>query len=144
MARGCSLASHTCVFSNASIRLLLHITCAEQSVHNILMMLTILAGISIEGCIPLLVFCVLVSGTICLRVGMWSLQDFPFLKLACSSLMCCSSALVSLFKIILLNTLLVSDRRVIPLQLLQLNKSHFLGNFSIGPIFQSSGVFSVS
>ena len=42
------------------------------------------------------VFHSLLCSSICLRVYMWSLQGFAFLKHACSYLVCCSSALVSL------------------------------------------------
>ena len=75
---------------------------------------------------------------------MWSPQDFPFLKPACSLRNSGSRASEILSRITLLKTLLVIDNRVIPLQFLQRLRSPFFGSLTISPIFQLPGVSSVS
>ena len=66
---------------------------------------------------------------------MWSVQDFRFLNPACSSemLQCFGQPFLNSFA----KDFIVSDRRVIPFQLLELDMSPFVANFTIGPFFQS-------
>ena len=49
-----------------------------------------------------------------------------------------------MFRITLLNTLLVMDSSVIPLQLLQRLRFPFFGSLTISPVFQSTGISSSS
>ena len=49
-----------------------------------------------------------------------------------------------LSRIALLKTVLVTDSRVIPHQLLHMQGSPFFGNFTISPVFQSFGISSTS
>ena len=81
---------------------------------------------------------------ICLKVKMWSPQDFSFLKPACSLHNSGSKASEILSRITLLKTLLVIDNRVILLQFLERLRSPFFGSLTISSIFQSPSVSSVS
>ena len=75
---------------------------------------------------------------------MCSPQDLPFLNPACSLGSIGSRAVEILFRITLLNTLLVMANSVIPLQFLQRLRFPFFGSFTISPIFQSTGISSSS
>ena len=75
-----------------------------------------------------------------LRVKMWSVQPLPFRNLACSFLSTLSTAADNRFTIILQKIFLGTDSRVMPRQLLQLVRSHFLEMFTIVPLHQSSGM----
>ena len=71
---------------------------------------------------------------------MCSPQGLPFLNPACSLRIIWSRAVDILFRITLLNTLLVMDSSVIPLQLLQRLRFPFFGSLTISPVFQSTGI----
>ena len=71
---------------------------------------------------------------------MCSPQYLPFLNPACSLRSIGSRAVDILFRITLLNTLLVMDNSVIPLQFLQRFRFHFFGSLTISPVFQSTGI----
>ena len=75
---------------------------------------------------------------------MCSPQDLPFLNPACSLRSIGSRAVDILFRITLLNTLLVMDNSVIPLQFLQRLRFPFFGSLTISPVFQSTGISSSS
>ena len=75
---------------------------------------------------------------------MCSPQDLPFLNPACSLRSIGSRAVEILFRITLLNTLLVMDNSVIPLQFLQRLRFPFFGSLTISPVFQSMGISSSS
>ena len=75
---------------------------------------------------------------------MCSPQDLPFLNPACSLRSIGSRAVDILFRITLLNTLLVTDNSVIPLQFLQRLRFPFFGSLTISPVFQSTGISSSS
>ena len=79
-----------------------------------------------------------------LNVAIWSLQDLPALKPACSSLNVLFTAAFSLASSILVRTLLGLDRSWMPLQLWQSSKSPFLGSLTIWPVFHSVGISSFS
>ena len=81
---------------------------------------------------------------ICCIVKIWPPQDLPFRKPACSFAVSGSMAAEILSRITLLKTLLVTDIRVIPLQLLHILTSPFFCNLTISPIFQSLGISSSS
>ena len=81
---------------------------------------------------------------ICRNVKIWSPQDLPFRKPARSLRISGSMAAEILSRITLLKTLLVTDSRVIPLQLLHILRSPFFGNLTISPVFQSLGISSFS
>ena len=71
-------------------------------------------------------------------VAIWSMQDLPALKPACSSLNVLFTAVFSrLSSSILVRTLLGIDRSWIPLQLWQSAKSPFLGSLTLWPVFHS-------
>ena len=78
------------------------------------------------------------------NVKIWSTQDLPFRKPACSLRISGSMAAEMLSRITLPKTLLVTDSRVIPLQLLHILKSPFFDNLTISPVFQSLGIASFS
>ena len=78
---------------------------------------------------------------ICRRVNLCSPQDLPFLNPACSLRSIGSRAVDILFRITLLNTLLVMDNSVIPLQFLQRLRFPFFGSLTISPVFQIYGYF---
>ena len=71
-------------------------------------------------------------------------QDLPFLNPACSLRSIGSRAVDILFRITLLNTLLVMDSSVIPLQFLQRLRFPFFGSLTINPVFQSTDISSCS
>ncbi len=73
---------------------------------------------------------------------MCSPQDIPFLNSAGSLRRIGSRAVDILFRITLLNTLLVMDSSVIPLQFLQRLRFPFFGSLTISPVFQSTGISS--
>ena len=75
---------------------------------------------------------------------MCSTQGLPFLNPACSLRRIRSSAVDILFRITLLNTLLVMYSSVIHLQLLQRLRFNFFGSFTISPVFPSAGISSSS
>ena len=75
---------------------------------------------------------------------MCSPQDLPFLNPACSLRSIGSRAVEILFRITLLNTLLVMDNSVIPLQFLQRLRFPFFGSLTISQVFQSTGISSSS
>ena len=78
---------------------------------------------------------------------MCSPQDLPFLNPACSLHSLGSKAVECvdiLFRITLLNTLLVMDSSVIPLQCVQRLRFPFFGSLTISPVFQSMGISSSS
>ena len=77
-------------------------------------------------------------------VAMWSVHDLSWRKPACSSLSDLSRAVFSLSNIILVNTFPGMDSSMIPLQLLQDDRSPFFGSFTRWPFFQSSGTLSCS
>ena len=81
---------------------------------------------------------------ICRSVKIWSLQDLPFRKPAYSLCISGSMAVEILSRITLLKTVLVTDSRVIPLQLMHIPRSPFFGNLTISPVFQSLGISSSS
>lgn len=70
---------------------------------------------------------------------MWPEQDRSFLKPACFLQSNGSTAIENQLRITLLKTLLVTDNRLIPLQLLQWLRSSFLGSFAMNPDIQSFG-----
>ena len=71
---------------------------------------------------------------------MCSPQELPFLNPACSLRSIGSRAAYILFRITLLNTLLVMDSSVIPLQFLQRLSFPFFGSLTmISPVFPSTG-----
>ena len=72
---------------------------------------------------------------ICRRVNMCSSQDLPFLNPAYSLRSIGSRAVDILFRITLLNTLLVMYSSVIPLQFLQRLIFNFFGSLTISPVF---------
>ena len=69
-------------------------------------------------------------------------QDLPFLDPACSLRSIGSRAVAILFRITLLNTLLVMDSSVIPLQFLQGLRFPFFDSLTICPVFPSTGISS--
>ena len=74
---------------------------------------------------------------------MCSPQNLPFLNPACSlaTLRSIGSrAVYILFRITLLNTLVVMDSNVIPLQFLQRLRFPFFGSLTISPVFESTGI----
>ena len=75
---------------------------------------------------------------------MCSPQYLHFLNPACSLRSIGSRAVEILFRITLLNTLLVMDNSVIPLQFLQRLRFTFFGSLTISPVFQSTGISSSS
>ena len=77
-------------------------------------------------------------------VAMWSVHERSFLKPACSFQSVLSRAVFSLSRMILLSTFPGMDSSMIPLQLLQDDRSPFFGSFTRCPRFQSSGTFSCS
>ena len=77
-------------------------------------------------------------------VNMCSPQDLPFLNPACSLCSIGSRAVDILFMITLLNTLLVIENSVIPLQFLQRLGFPFFDSLTISPVFQSTGISSSS
>ena len=81
---------------------------------------------------------------ICRSVKIWSPQDLPFGKLACSLRISGPMAGEILSRITLLKPLLVTDDGVIPLQLLHIFGSPFFANLTISLVFQSLNVSSSS
>ena len=75
---------------------------------------------------------------------MWSVQDLSWRKPACSSHSVLSSAFFNLSSMILDNTFQGIDSSMIPLLLLQDDKSPFFGSLTRFPFFQSSGTCSWS
>ena len=75
---------------------------------------------------------------------MCSPQYLPFLNPVCSLRSIGSRAVDILFRITLLNTLLVMDSNVIPLQFLQRLRFPFFGSLTISPVFQSTDISSPS
>jgi hypothetical protein len=75
-----------------------------------------------------------------LKVNTWSQQPLPFLNPACSCLILASIAVFILLIIILLKILVGIDSKVIPLQLLQLDRSPFFGSFIIFPLDYVVGI----
>ena len=75
---------------------------------------------------------------------MCSPQDLPFLNPACSLRSIGSRAVDILFMITLLNTLLVMDNSVIPLQFLQRLRFPFFDSLKKSLVFQSTGISSSS
>ncbi|KAH3754127.1 hypothetical protein DPMN_188788 [Dreissena polymorpha] len=75
---------------------------------------------------------------------MWSMQDLPFLKPACSWRRISSTDVVMRWRMIRLKILLVRDSKVMPRQLLQFPRSPFLGSLTMVPIFHSLGASSLS
>ena len=73
---------------------------------------------------------------------MCSPQDLPFLNPACSLRSIGSRVVYILFRITLMNTLLVMDSSVIPLQFLQRLRFPFFGSITISTVFQSTGISS--
>ena len=71
-------------------------------------------------------------------------QDLPFQNPACSLRSIGSRAGDVLFSITLLNTLLVMDNSVIPLQCLQRLMFPCFDSLTISPVFQSTGISSSS
>ena len=90
------------------------------------------------------VFHSLLCSKIWRRVKMWSEQDRPGRKPACCGRRSFSRTAVSLDNTILLKTLLVRERGVMPLQLLQSPRSPFLGNLKMRPVFHASGIWPSS
>ncbi|KAH3821395.1 hypothetical protein DPMN_123301 [Dreissena polymorpha] len=74
---------------------------------------------------------------------MWSMQDLPFLKPACSWGRIPSTAVVMRWRMMRLKILLVRDSRVMPRQLLQFPRSPFLGSLTMEPVFHSLGASSL-
>ena len=81
---------------------------------------------------------------ICRRVNLCSPQDLPFLNPACSLRSIGSMAVYIMFRITLLNTLLVMDSSVIPLQFMQRPRFPFSDSLTISPVYQSTGISSSS
>ena len=75
---------------------------------------------------------------------MCSSQDLPFLNPVCYLRSIGSRAVYILFRITLLNNLLVVDSNVIPLQCLHTLRFPFFGSLTISPVFQSTGIYSPS
>ena len=75
----------------------------------------------------------------CSRLKIWSIHLHPFRKNACSCLSCWSTASEIRLMMSLARILLGTDRRVIPLQLLQLLRDPFFGIFTMTPSAQPSG-----
>ena len=75
---------------------------------------------------------------------MWSMHDFPFLKPACSWHSSLSTPVVMRWRMMRQKTLLVMNSSVMPLQLLQSEEFHIIGCFMIAPLFQASGITSLS
>ncbi|KAH3736160.1 hypothetical protein DPMN_042722 [Dreissena polymorpha] len=75
---------------------------------------------------------------------MWSMQDSPFLKPACSWRRIPSTAVMMRWRMMRLNILLVRESKVIPRQLLQFPRSPFLGSLTMVPVFHSLGASSLS
>ena len=73
------------------------------------------------------------------RVKIWSIHPRPFLKPAYSCPSCWSTASEIRLMMSLARILLGTDRRVIPIQLLQLLRAPFLGIFTMTPSVQPSG-----
>ena len=67
------------------------------------------------------------------------MHNFPFLKPACS---CCSS--LSTAVVMLQKALLVMDSSVIPFQLLHSDRFSFFRSLMIVPLFQATGITSLS
>ena len=74
------------------------------------------------------------------RAEIWSIQPFPFLNPACSSLNLLSTMWLSLLMIILARILLGMESTVIPRQLLQLFNAHFFRILIMVAWFLSSGI----
>jgi hypothetical protein len=79
---------------------------------------------------------------IILIVFILSTHERPGRNTACSFLIPFSRTSIILVKMILQNTLLATQRRLMPFQFLQFDRSPFLGIFTITPLFHSSGVVS--
>ena len=75
-------------------------------------------------------------------VAIWSMQDLPALKLACSSFNVLFTAVFSLSGSIIVRTLLGMDKSWMLLQLWQSPKSPFLGSLTIWPVFHSVWISS--
>ena len=73
------------------------------------------------------------------RVNIWSVHPLPGRKPACSLRSCWSTASSIRLMMIFVRILLGTDRRVIPLQLLQYLKAPFFAIFTMTPSVQSSG-----
>ena len=85
-----------------------------------------------------------IHGIVLESVGGCSPQDLPFPNSAGSLRRIGSGAVYILFRITLLNTLLVMDSSMIPLQFLQRPRCPFFGSLKISPVFQSTGISSSS
>ncbi|KAH3782005.1 hypothetical protein DPMN_159916 [Dreissena polymorpha] len=75
---------------------------------------------------------------------MWSMQDLPFLKPACSWRRIPSTAVEMRWRMMQLKILLVRDCKVMPRQLLQFPRSPFLGSLTMVPVFHSLDASSLS
>ena len=84
----------------------------------------------------------IVCSTIFLRVAIWSTQERSCLNPACSSLKVLSTSVFILCNMTLHIILLGIDKSVIPLQLLQRDRSPFFGSYTRSPFRQSSGICS--
>ena len=78
------------------------------------------------------------------RTKMWSMHDFPFLKPARSWRSSSSTGVVMRWRTMRQKTLLVMDSRVMPLHLLHLDRFTFIVSMIIVPLFQASGISSLS
>ena len=72
----------------------------------------------------------------------FSPQDLPFLNTACSLRNIGSRVVDILFRVTLLNTLLVMDSNVIHLQFLQKLRFPLFGFLTLSTVFQSTGISS--
>jgi len=79
---------------------------------------------------------------ICRREKIWSIQDRPGLKPACCWRNSWSTVFCIRFSNTLANTLPVTDKSVIPRQLLQSVRSPFFGNGMMTSLLQSTGTAS--
>ena len=75
---------------------------------------------------------------------MWSMHGFAFLKPACYWLSSLSTAVVMCWRMMHQKSLLVIDSGVMSLQLLHLDGFPFFVSLMIVPLFQASGITSLS
>ena len=75
---------------------------------------------------------------------MWSVHDFPFLKPACSWRSSLSTAAVTRWRMIWQKNMQVMDSSVMPLKLLHSDRFPSYGCWMIAPLFQASGITSLS
>ena len=78
------------------------------------------------------------------RTKMWSKHDFPILMPACSLRSSLSSAVVMRCRMMRQKTSLVMDSSVMPLLLLNSDRFPFFLSLIIVPLFQASGIASLS